>query len=37
VGHVLEDARVWGTAGFDGPHAGREHRVADGDVVELHP
>lgn len=32
----LKFARVWGKAGFDGQHVGREHRVADGDVVELH-
>ena len=29
-------ARVWGQAGFDGQQVGREHPVADGDVVELH-
>ncbi len=33
---ALKYARVWGTAGFDGQHVGREHRLADGDVVELH-
>lgn len=32
----LRYARVWGGAGFDGQQVGREHRVADGDVVELH-
>jgi ribosome-interacting GTPase 1 len=32
----LRYARVWGTAGFDGQQVGREHRVEDGDVVELH-
>jgi ribosome-interacting GTPase 1 len=32
----LRYARVWGTAGFDGQHVGREHPVADGDVMELH-
>ena len=33
---ALKYARLWGTAGFDGQHVGREHQVADGDVVELH-
>jgi len=33
---ALKYARVWGAAGFDGQHVGREHPVADGDVVELH-
>ncbi|MBI4611503.1 MAG: TGS domain-containing protein [Candidatus Rokubacteria bacterium] len=32
----LKYARVWGNAGFDGQQVGREHPVADGDVVELH-
>jgi ribosome-interacting GTPase 1 len=32
----LRYARVWGHAGFDGQQVGREHPVADGDVVELH-
>jgi ribosome-interacting GTPase 1 len=32
----LKYARVWGTSGFDGQHVGRDHQVADGDVVELH-
>jgi ribosome-interacting GTPase 1 len=32
----LKYARVWGTGGFDGQHVGRDHQVADGDVVELH-
>jgi len=32
----LKYARVWGRAGFDGQQVGREHPVADGDVVELH-
>jgi len=33
---TLRYARVWGKSGFDGQHVGREHRVEDGDVVELH-
>jgi len=33
---TLKYARVWGRAGFAGQHVGREHPVADGDVVELH-
>jgi ribosome-interacting GTPase 1 len=32
----LKYARVWGKSGFDGQQVGREHPVADGDVVELH-
>lgn len=29
-------ARVWGHAAFDGQRVTKEHRLADGDVVELH-
>ena len=36
LARALKYARVWGTAGFDGQHVGREHRLADGDVVELY-
>jgi ribosome-interacting GTPase 1 len=32
----LRYARILGRSGFDGQHAGAEHRLADGDVVELH-
>jgi ribosome-interacting GTPase 1 len=32
----LKYARVWGKSGFDGQQVGREHALADGDVVELH-
>jgi hypothetical protein len=32
----LKYARVWGRSGFDGQHVGRDHPLADGDVVELH-
>jgi ribosome-interacting GTPase 1 len=32
----LKYARVWGRSGFDGQHVGRDHRLGDGDVVELH-
>ena len=32
----LKYARVWGKAGFDGQHVGRDHSLADGEVVELH-
>jgi ribosome-interacting GTPase 1 len=32
---TLQYARVWGTTGFGGQHVGRDHVVADGDVVEL--
>jgi uncharacterized protein len=33
---ALQYARVWGTTGFGGQHVGRDHRVSDGDVIELH-
>jgi uncharacterized protein len=36
LAHSLKYARVWGKSGFGGQQVGREHRVADGDVVELH-
>jgi len=36
VARALRYARVWGKSGFDGQQVGREHPVADGDVVELH-
>lgn len=36
VAHSLRYARLWGKSGFDGQHVGREHLVADGDVIELH-
>jgi ribosome-interacting GTPase 1 len=32
----LKYARVWGSGEFDGQQVGPEHRVADGDVLELH-
>jgi ribosome-interacting GTPase 1 len=32
----LKYARVWGKSGFDGQHVGRDHPLADGDVIELH-
>jgi ribosome-interacting GTPase 1 len=32
----LKYARVWSKSGFDGQHVGRDHPLADGDVVELH-
>jgi uncharacterized protein len=36
VARTLRYARVWGKSGFDGQQVGREHRLADGDIVELH-
>lgn len=36
VAHSLKYARVWGESGFDGQHVGKDHPLADGDVVELH-
>jgi ribosome-interacting GTPase 1 len=32
----LKYARLWGSGEFDGQQVGPEHRVADGDVLELH-
>jgi ribosome-interacting GTPase 1 len=31
----LKSARVWGSASFDGQMVGRDHVLADGDIVEL--
>ena len=36
VARALRYARVWGKSGFDGQQVGREHPLADGDVIELH-
>ncbi len=36
LARTLKYARVWGRSGFDGQHVGRDHPLADGDVVELH-
>ena len=36
LARALKYARVWGKSGFDGQHVGRDHPLADGDVVELH-
>ncbi len=33
---TIRFARLWGSSGFDGQQVGRDHAVADGDVVELH-
>lgn len=36
IGHSFRGARVWGeSARFEGQRVGREHRVMDGDVVEI--
>ena len=32
----LKYARVWSKSGLEGQHVGRDHPLADGDVVELH-
>jgi len=34
--HTFKYARVWGASGHPGQQVGREHPVADGDVVEIH-
>jgi hypothetical protein len=34
--HTLRFARVWDASGHGGQHVGRDHVVADRDVVELH-
>ncbi len=36
IARSLKYARLWGKSGFDGQQIGREHPLADGDVVELH-
>lgn len=36
LAHSLKYARLWSRAGIPGEHVGREHTVADGDVIELH-
>lgn len=36
LARTLRYARVWGRSAFDGQQVGRDHSVADGDVVELH-
>jgi ribosome-interacting GTPase 1 len=36
VARTLKFARLWGSGAFDGQRVGPEHRVADGDIVELH-
>jgi ribosome-interacting GTPase 1 len=36
VARSLRYARMWRTSVFDGQQVGREHPVADGDIVELH-
>ena len=33
---VAQHARVWSKTGIPGQHVGREHPLADGDIVELH-
>ncbi len=32
----FRSARLWGRSGYDGSRVGRDHRVADGDIIELH-
>lgn len=32
----LQFARVWGEGIFDGQHVGRDHKLLDGNVIELH-
>ena len=36
LAHSLKYARVWGKSGFGGQQVGREHPLADGDIIELH-
>jgi hypothetical protein len=36
LAHSLKYARLWSHSGIPGQQVGREHGVADGDVVELH-
>ncbi len=37
MARTLKYARIWGrSVAADGQHAGREHRLVDGDILELH-
>jgi ribosome-interacting GTPase 1 len=36
VARTLKFARLWGSGAFDGQQVGPEHRVRDGDILELH-
>jgi ribosome-interacting GTPase 1 len=36
IAESVKFARIWGSAKFDGQQVGRDHLVADRDVVELH-
>ncbi len=36
VADSLKYARVWGKGHYDGQQVGKEHQVADGDVLEIH-
>jgi ribosome-interacting GTPase 1 len=36
VARTLKFARLWGSGAFEGQQVGPEHRVSDGDVLELH-
>jgi len=36
VAAAFSHARVWGPATYDGQQVGRDHRLVDGDVVEIH-
>jgi uncharacterized protein len=36
VARTLKYARLWGSSAFDGQQVGADHRVSDGDIVELH-
>lgn len=36
IAENLKYARIWGSGQFEGQHVGPDHRVRDGDVVELH-
>ena len=36
IAHALKYARVWSKSGFDGQHIGKDHPLADGDIIERH-
>jgi ribosome-interacting GTPase 1 len=36
IAESFKFARIWGSGQFDGQQVGPDHRVADGDVLELH-
>ncbi|MCP3976486.1 MAG: TGS domain-containing protein, partial [bacterium] len=36
IARDLKYAKVWGDGNFDGQQVGRDHKLSDGDIIELH-